>query len=273
MNGHTELHATLRGPLKDPQQIEAHVEIPVLQVGYEKIELAAAAPIRADYANGMVTLQPAEIKGTGTDLRFREMCHWPAMRRLRSVWPAMSICGCLQILEPDLESHGQLQFDIRSQGRPVESESPWPNPHCRCGTGAIQRASGPAARQRRAHFAEQSARCYAIPGTDRRRDGDGAGRNRLRDKQFSSISAPAANEAQLVYQGLRIVLDGNLALTGTPQAAVLSGQVNVERVSAAPDFDLTNLREQARARWRLRREPGLSQDCNAERRRANHLAS
>jgi translocation and assembly module TamB len=35
-------------------------------------------------------------------------------------------------------------------------------------------------------------------------------------------------------------MDGNLALTGTPQAAVLSGRVNVGRVSAAPDFDLSN---------------------------------
>ena len=70
MTGHTELHATLRGPLKNLQQLDAHVEIPVLQIGYENIELAAAAPIRADYANGTVTLQPAEIKGTGTDLRF-----------------------------------------------------------------------------------------------------------------------------------------------------------------------------------------------------------
>jgi translocation and assembly module TamB len=53
--------------------------------------------------------------------------------------------------------------------------------------------------------------------------------------------AAAVNEAQIVYQGLRISLDGNLALTGTSQAAVLSGRVNVERVSAAPDFDLSNL--------------------------------
>ena len=52
-----------------------------------------------------------------------------------------------------------------------------------------------------------------------------------------------ANEAQLVYQGLRVTMDGNLALTGTPQAAVLSGRVTVGRVSAASDFDPTNFSE------------------------------
>ncbi len=49
INGHTELHATLRGPLKDRQHLEAHLTIPVFQVSYESIQLAASAPIRADY--------------------------------------------------------------------------------------------------------------------------------------------------------------------------------------------------------------------------------
>ena len=116
MSGHTELHATLRGPLKNLRQLEAHVEIPVLQIGYEKIELAAAAPIRADYANGTVTLQPGEIKGTGTDLRFGGAVPLAANAPLSLGMTGNVDLRLLQILEPDLDSHGQLQFDIRSQG-------------------------------------------------------------------------------------------------------------------------------------------------------------
>ena len=80
------------------------------------IELAAAAPIRADYADGVITLQPAEIKGTGTDLRLQG-----DVPLVGSAPASLNLVGSadlrlLQILEPDLDSHGQLQFDIRSQG-------------------------------------------------------------------------------------------------------------------------------------------------------------
>ncbi len=116
INGHTELHISLRGPLKDRQHLEAHLDIPVFQVSYEKITLAAAAPVRADYADGAITLRPFQITGTGTDLRFEGRVP------LAGGAPAsLNLTGgmdlrLLQILEPDLDSHGQLQFDIRSEG-------------------------------------------------------------------------------------------------------------------------------------------------------------
>ena len=68
--GETELHAKLRGPLKDALALNAEVTIPVLTLGYNKaINLAAATPIEMNYARGVLTLKRAEIRGTGTDLR------------------------------------------------------------------------------------------------------------------------------------------------------------------------------------------------------------
>ena len=67
--GQTELHATLKGPLKDKTKIEAHFTIPVLKASYQSLQIGIASPIRADYSNSVVTLQPAEIQGTGTSLR------------------------------------------------------------------------------------------------------------------------------------------------------------------------------------------------------------
>jgi len=40
--------------------------------------------------------------------------------------------------------------------------------------------------------------------------------------------------------GLRAILATNLSLTGTPQASVLSGQLQIQRISLTPDFDLTS---------------------------------
>jgi len=71
VSGQTELHATLHGPLKDKNRLEAHVTIPVLNLAYGKdIQLAEGAPIRVDYQNGVVKLQRSSIRGTDTDLTF-----------------------------------------------------------------------------------------------------------------------------------------------------------------------------------------------------------
>ena len=69
--GQTEFHATLKGPLKDKSKLEAHLSIPVLNASYQSLQIGIASPIHADYANSVVTLQPAEIRGTGTSLRLQ----------------------------------------------------------------------------------------------------------------------------------------------------------------------------------------------------------
>ncbi len=80
LSGQTEIHATLRGPLKNKALVEAHVNIPTLGVNYRttgtagsavNVQLGAVTPIRADYVDGVISLLPGEIKGTGTDVRFQ----------------------------------------------------------------------------------------------------------------------------------------------------------------------------------------------------------
>ena len=45
-------------------------------------------------------------------------------------------------------------------------------------------------------------------------------------------------------EGVRTLLGGNLALTGTTQAAMLNGKVLVESLSFTPDFDLAKFGDQ-----------------------------
>jgi len=66
ISGQMELHVTLRGPLEDTARVEAHLEIPVLTAAYKQLQIGSARPIRADYRNGAVVLQPTTITGTGT---------------------------------------------------------------------------------------------------------------------------------------------------------------------------------------------------------------
>jgi translocation and assembly module TamB len=240
INGNTELHATLRGPLKDRQHLEAHLEIPVFQVSYESLQLAAAAPIRADYANGVVTLQPAEFKGTGTDLRLQG-----DVPLVGSAPASLNLVGSadlrlLQILDPDLDSHGQLQFDIRSGGN---KSNPNLQGQIRIVDAGLVPSGAPSGLQHaNGVLTLENQRLDITQFQGQIGSGTLTARGGIYYGQTLQFDlAAAANGAQFVYQGLRISLDGNLALTGTPRAAVLSGQLNVERVSAAPDFDLSNL--------------------------------
>src|SRR5205814_6379269 len=58
LTGQTEIHATLRGPLKNKSLLEAHLTIPQLSANYKNtIQLGAVSPIRVDYINQVLTLQ------------------------------------------------------------------------------------------------------------------------------------------------------------------------------------------------------------------------
>ena len=92
--------------------------IPQLAVNYKNsIHLAAEAPIRADYANGVLSLQRSTIRGTGTEVTFQASV--PAAKDAPA---SMLVQGSVdlrlaQLISPDITSGGELRFDIDSNGR------------------------------------------------------------------------------------------------------------------------------------------------------------
>src|SRR5205807_1968219 len=80
------------------------------------IQLAASKPIRFEYHKGIATLQPTEIQGTGTDVRLQGRL--PVNRPKEAVF---SVIGKMdlqiaRILQPDLQTHGLLAFDVNARG-------------------------------------------------------------------------------------------------------------------------------------------------------------
>ena len=118
ISGATEIHATLRGPMKNKQALEAHLTIPVLQLKYKNVaQIGAVSPIRVDYSNGVIALQHSIISGTDTDLEFQGSIP------TNSAQPAsLLLLGSLdlrlaQLFDPDIESSGQLKFHVNSYGQ------------------------------------------------------------------------------------------------------------------------------------------------------------
>ena len=78
--------------------------------------IAATTPIRADYTNGVLSLQPGEIKGTATDIHFQGRL--PINSDAEST---LNVQGGVdleiaQIFDPTLSSSGKMVFDINAQG-------------------------------------------------------------------------------------------------------------------------------------------------------------
>jgi translocation and assembly module TamB len=243
VTGQTELHATMRGPLKQKEKIEAHVIVPELSVHYQKsMDLAASGPIHADYVNGVLTVQRSGLKGTGTDLQFQGSV--PLLDRTKPV--ALLLLGSVdlrlaQIFDPDVTSSGQLRFNINSYGERTD-----PNLQ-----GQVQIVN--------ANFATADAPLGLSNGNgtlsltrDRLNITDfegtvGGGKVTARGGivyhpalQFDL--ALAGKGVRMLYpDGVREGLSANVTLTGTPEQAILRGQVNVDQLSFSPDFDLSSL--------------------------------
>src|SRR4029077_5242052 len=69
IEGTTEVRGQIDGPLARPQDVKATVELSTLNLAYQNLQLASAGPVRLNYANSVVTISQAELKGTGTDFK------------------------------------------------------------------------------------------------------------------------------------------------------------------------------------------------------------
>jgi translocation and assembly module TamB len=242
LSGETEVHATVKGPLKNTELLDAHVTIPTLSLKYKTaVELAAAQPIQIDYSRGVITLQKTAIRGTGTDLQLQGTIPVTGSAPASVVALGTIDLAIGRMFAPDLNTSGQLQFNINGTGRDA-------NPDVQ---GQIKIVNA------------------AFTGTGLPiglQDGNGAltlTNNRLEIDSFNgnvsggTVTATggvtyrpsmqfnlvvAANGIRTLYPpGVRQGTDANLTLVGSPESATLRGQVRLTEVSFSPAFDLDSL--------------------------------
>ena len=242
-SGQTELHATLRGPLRQRERLEAHLIIPELNLRYRNsVQMALTGPIHADYVDGVLNLQRSGLKGTGTDLQFQGSL--PVMDRTKPV--SLLLLGSLdlhlaQLVDPDVTSSGQVQFNINTYGARSD-------PNMR---GQVKIAN--------ANFAQADAPLGISNGngtltlTSERLNitdfsatmGGGtvtASGGMVYRPSLQFDMAIAGKGIRMPYpEGVRETLSADLNLTGSPERANLRGLVNLDQLSFAPDFDISSL--------------------------------
>jgi translocation and assembly module TamB len=244
LQGQAELHATLKGPLQDKSRLEAHLSIPVLKASYHELQVGIPRPIRADYANSVVTLQPADIEGTGTKLHFEGQV--PVAGRIPPTLTAQGSVDLhiLRILAPNVSSSGTLALDVHSA---TSGGQPGFEGQVHLTNVAMTTAEAPIGIEKlngtlnitndTVHLSEMKGQ---MGGGQVTFGGSIAYRPSL---QFNL--AVQSQSVRLLYpEGLRSVLDANLALTGTTAASTVNGRVIIDSLSFTPDFDLPSFSDQ-----------------------------
>jgi translocation and assembly module TamB len=243
ITGQTEIHANLRGPLTNKAAVNAHITIPTLQVNYKNaVQIGAPQPIQLDYTNGVLDLQKSALRGTGTNLQFQGSV--PVLDRTAPVSLLLQGTVDLQlaeILNPDLTSAGQLQFDINSYGQRsdpnVEGQIRVVNASLATGDAPLGLQNGNGVLTLTRNRLDVTSFQGTVGG------GELIARGGVNYRPAIGFDlAMTARAVRMLYpEGIRSGLGGNVTLTGTPETSYLRGQVNVQQVSLTPDFDLMSM--------------------------------
>ena len=242
-HGETELHATLKGPLKDKSRLEAHVTIPSLDGSYQSVQFSNAGPIRADYVNAVLTLAPAEIRGTETSLRFQGRV--PVQGGPMNVQAKGDVnLRLLSIFTSDLKSTGSLVLDIRGIGT---IQKPALQGKIQVKDVALSTSSAPVGVSKLSGTLDITSQKVLISDLKGEMGGGqiALGGSVAFNPAIAFNVALQGKSIRLLYpQGVRTIFETNLAFTGNMQSAQLSGRALIDALNFTPDFDLTDFASQ-----------------------------
>ncbi len=262
LNGQTEIHGTLHGPLKNKKLLEAHITIPTLKLAYNNtIQLAETAPIRVDYKDRVVTLQRSGLKGTDTDLQFSGSMSTAS----KDAPVSLLLLGTVnlqiaQLFEPDIRSSGELKFNINTNGATTS-----PNFAGEVDIVDANFASGdlPVGLQHGngvLSLTKDRLNITKFQGTVGGGTVTAQGGVAYRPAIQFDLGLSANGVRALYPDGVRETVNANLRLAGTTDNAVLGGQVNLADLSFTPAFDLTSFINQFSGGVSPPPTPGISQN-------------
>jgi translocation and assembly module TamB len=258
ISGETEIHATLHGPLKNKNLLEAHVTIPTLKMAYgSNIQLASENPIHLDYKNGVVDLQRATIKGTDTNLEFQGSMPTAGNAPMSVMLLGTVNLQLAQLFDPDVRTSGELKFNINSKGasdiggkidivNAAYSSEDLPV--------GLQNGNGTLT------LSGDRLTITKFAGTVGGGSVTAQGGVSLRPSIQYDLGLAAQGIRMLYPTGMREAVDADLRLAGTTDTASLTGSVNLTGLSFTPAFDLNNFIGQFSGGVASPPTPGFSQN-------------
>jgi translocation and assembly module TamB len=261
ISGQTELHATLRGPLKNKAALDAHAIIPTLQVNYaNKIQIGAASPIHIDFSNGVLALQKTTIRGTDTDMQLQASVPTNSAQPMSLLALGTVNLQIAQLFDSDLSTSGEMRFDINSYGAranpDVQGQIRIVNANFASGTVPVGLQNGNGVLT----LTKDRLNINQFSGTVGGGKVQASGGVVYKPAPRFDLALAGQGVRLLYPEGVREGLDANLTLTGTTDAATLGGRVKIDQLSFTPDFDLTTFMGQFGGSTTPPPTPGFSQN-------------
>jgi translocation and assembly module TamB len=240
LQGQVELHASAKGPLRDKSRMEAHLVIPKLNAEYQSLQIANTVPIRVNYAKSIVALEPGEIRGTDTALRFRGQVPLQGTAPMTMTANGNLNLRLLRMFSPDLKSSGIVNVDLRSAGSP---QHPSVAGQIRLQNASITTITAPLGLSNAngtLDIANDQVRISNFTGQVGGGDISAGGTIAYRPQLQFNVALNGKSVRLRYPEGLRAVLDSNLTMTGTRDAAAVSGRVLLDSLSFTREFDLAD---------------------------------
>ena len=244
LRGETELHISVRGPASDKSKLEAHVTVPVLDASYQSLQVATTGPIHVDYANSLLVLQPATIKGTGTSLQIQGTIPVNKPGAMTVSARGSVDLRLIQMLSPDVESGGNVTIDVNARGT---LDNPGVNGQIRLQNASFATQDMPLG------LANLNATMQVTDTSVQITNGSGKlgggqvtlGGSVIYRPQLQMNVAVSAKSVRLRYpEGTRTIFDSDLTLNGNQQSSLLQGRVLIQSLSFTSDFDLSSFMSQ-----------------------------
>lgn len=240
LTAQTELHASIRGPLADTAKVEAHLTIPSFEAQYQQLQLATTGPVKFDYANSVVTLQPGGIQGTGTSFQFSGRVPLSGDAKMNVAAKGSFDLRLAQMLNPEVQSGGKITLDVNAGGT---VKSPGMSGQVKIVNAAFATEATPIGISKL--NATMQVNDTGVQITDATGDLGGGqlkfGGSVVYRPELQANLTMSGKSVRLRYpEGMRTVFDSDLTLTGNAQASTLQGRVLIDSLSFTSDFDVSS---------------------------------
>jgi translocation and assembly module TamB len=249
VTGHAPLggSATLRGPLRSPRDLKASAQIQTLNTEIAHVKLQSADPIRFEIANQVLRLESLHLTGSGTDFTAHGTANLAQPRDIDFHAEGTVNMSLLETLNPKVSARGILALKLDANGTVAEPVLEGRIDVKDTFLGHNDFPSGLSDLNGVLLFDRNRIQIESLRGTT------GGGSVALTGSATYQKGAllmdltANAHDVRLRYPpGVSSTANADLRLTGTSNAALLSGNVLVTKLAVTPGFDFGSYLEKSK---------------------------
>jgi translocation and assembly module TamB len=249
ITGHSPLEGTLhvRGPLRTPRDLKASAELQSFSIEVEHVQVQSVGPIRFEVADQVLLVESVHLAGSGTDFTAHGQVHLAGTQAVDLRLDGSVNMTLFQSLNPKILARGTLGVNLDASGtlpQPVlqgrvevkntfVSHNDFPS--------GLSDLNGALV------FDRNRIQIESLSGTTGGGNVALTGSATYQSGVFLLDFGATARDVRLRYPpGVSSTANADLRLTGSTNAAVLSGDVVVTKLAVTPGFDFGAYIEKSR---------------------------